>query len=118
MHCLFITNRRGDGGVPACKLNPAQLTCTCKGYRMRNICAHCVACTACYITDAQCAAGYELYDYNYLTMLVEKLVTTKPAAHRPRRTVGAQRIQPHGDSSEDDEEDEEEADSDDELDDT
>ena len=53
-----------------------------------------------------CVDEYESYDYAYLKMLAEKLVTKKPAAHRPRRAVGAQRIQPHGDSASEDEEEE------------
>lgn len=106
MNCVFITNSQAAGGVPPSKLNPAELTCTCKGYRMRNICSHVVACTAVFINDVDCVDEYESYDCAYLKMLAEKLVTKKPAAHRPRRAVGAQRIQPHGDSASEDEEEE------------
>lgn len=41
--------------------------------------------------------GYSLYDRTHIEMLLEKLVTTKPASHRPRRTVAGTRIQPDTD---------------------
>ena len=41
--------------------------------------------------------GYSLYDRTHIEMLLEKLVTTKPASHRPRRTVAGTRIPPDTD---------------------
>ena len=41
--------------------------------------------------------GYSLYDRTHIEMLLEKLVTTQPASHSPRRTVAGTRIQPDTD---------------------
>lgn len=102
MHCVLT--RKPDmvieGDFPACKLNPAHLTCTCKGFRMRALCAHVIVITALYITDAMCIGDATSYDKTYLELLCEKLSTTKPASHRPKNTVGGAHIQPHGDSDE------------------
>ena len=86
MHCVLT--RKPDmvieGDFPACKLNPAHLTCTCKGFRMRALCAHVIVITALYITDAMCIGDATSYDKTYLELLCEKLSTTKPASHRPK----------------------------------
>ena len=61
-------------------------------------------------SEDDCKEGYERYDRAMLTLMLEKLVTTKPAAHRPRRAVAGTRIQPDTDlvpdNSDEDEEDE------------
>ena len=38
-----------------------------------------------------------LYDRTHIEMLLEKLVTTKPASHCPRKTVAGTRIPPDTD---------------------
>ena len=49
---------------------------------------------------------YPRYNKAYLESLLDKLMTKKQAAHRPRKTAGALHVQPHGDSSEEEEEEE------------
>ena len=73
-------------------LNPAFLTCTCKGYRRVGICSHVIAITALFIP--------EKYDHRYLESLLERLTKTKRKAHRPKNVVAGNRTQPHGDSEE------------------
>jgi len=84
-------------------LNPAELVCTCKGFRMVSNCSHEVAVTALYITDAACVAGKTSFDKTYLETLVEKVSAVSRASHRPRNTVGGAHIQPRDDTVEDDE---------------
>ena len=80
---------------PNCELNPCNLACTCKGWRMASVCAHCITITA------QCMPN--AYTSEYLEKLVSKLVEKpKRKSHRPKNTVGGTRIQP-SDSSDDDE---------------
>lgn len=111
MHMVMPRGARPAGRFIASLLNPAELVCTCKGYRMTSNCAHEVAITACFITDAMCVAGKTSFDKTYLKTLLEKVSTVSRASHRPRNTVGGSHIQPRDDVVEDDdvnEEDEEE----------
>jgi len=41
------------------ELNPAELICTCKGYKVSSNCSHTIAVTALFITDAQCVSGWK-----------------------------------------------------------
>ena len=97
-HVMIITNPDPSqlGNCAKSSLNPAFLTCTCKGYRRVGICAHVVAIIALFIPGE--------YDREYLKTLADKLTTTKRKAHRPKNVVAGNRIQPHGDSEEDEEE--------------
>ena len=55
MHMIMVRGSRPLGKFISSLLNPAELVCTCKGFRMTSTCAHEVAITALYITDAICA---------------------------------------------------------------
>ena len=76
------------------ELNPLELICTCKGFRLQGLCSHCIAVTV-YTETA--------YNEAYLDNLIQKLSETKRASHRPLNARNGTRIQPAGDSSEDDE---------------
>ena len=103
-----ITHLPSVVAFPACKLNPAALSCTCKGFRMISLCSHVIATTCEYIVDADCQPTFSSYSRDMLDMMLQKLVNIKPAAHRPRATLGGTRIQPNTDEVPDEEEDEEE----------
>jgi hypothetical protein len=55
-----------------------------------------VTCTE--VIDAMCVDARTSYNKAYLETLVEKLTSTKRAAHRPCATVGGSRIQPDTDT--------------------
>ena len=98
-----VPGARALGQHISSALNPAELVCTCKGFRMVSNCSHEVAVTALYITDAACVAGKTSFDKTYLETLVEKVSAVSRASHRPRNTVGGAHIQPRDDTVEDDE---------------
>ena len=102
------------GSFISSELNPAELICTCKGFKVSSNCSHTVAVTALFITDAQCVRGWKSFDRYYLEQLLEKVVrrTFRPA-HRPRNIVAGTRIQPTDDTVEEEGDGEE---SDDDLD--
>jgi hypothetical protein len=93
MHTVLSSCEKGKRAFPACKLNPAGLSCTCKGFRMLSLCSHVIAVTCEYIRDADCVTGYSTYDRSTIEMMLEKLVSTKPAAHRPPKTMRGTQIQ-------------------------
>ena len=98
MHCIMPFTE--GTSTPICDLNPAQLCCTCKGFRMQALCAHVIAVTADYVTDDMCRDGAASYDATHLEKLVAKLAEKgKRASHRPRNVVGGAHIQPHGDAA-------------------
>ena len=98
-----VPGARSLGQHISSALNPAELVCTCKGFRMVSKCSHEVAVTALYITDAACVPGKTSFDKTYLETLVEKVSAVSRASHRPRNTVGGAHIQPRDDTVEDDE---------------
>jgi len=98
-----VPGARALGQHISSALNPAELVCTCKGFRMVSNCSHEVAVTALYITDAACVSGKTSFDKTYLETLVEKVSAVSRASHRPRNTVGGAHIQPRDDTVEDDE---------------
>ena len=111
MH-VIMPQGQGDSGFPACRMNPAALVCTCKGYRMIGLCSHVITVTATYILEKECQGGGKTYDQEDLEQLVEKLVTKKRTSHRPRAVVGGAHIQPHGDSEDESEPEDEDLDED------
>ena len=81
------------------QLNPANLSCVCKGYRGFGICSHVIMCNTLH------PDGYQIA---YLKGLFERLCEKpKRAAHGPKRTRGGTSIQPQGDSASESDEDEE-----------
>ena len=98
-----VPGARALGQHVSSALNPAELVCICKGFRMVSNCSHEVAVTALYITDAACVPGKTSFDKTYLETLVEKVSAVSRASHRPRNTVGGAHIQPRDDTVEDDE---------------
>ena len=77
---------------------------------MLSLCSHVIAVTCEYIRDADCVTGYSTYDRSTIEMMLEKLVSTKPAAHRPPKTMRGTQIQKEAavevDSSDDEDVDE------------
>ena len=88
------------GSFISSELNPAELICTCKGYKISSNCSHTVAVTALFITDAQCVRGRRSFDRYYLEQLLEKVARGTVRAHRPRNIVAGTRIQPTDDTVE------------------
>lgn len=108
---MHMVMPRGDGPTGtyiSSKLNPAELVCTCKGFKVSSNCSHEVSVTALYLTDAECVPGKTSFDREYLETLLEKVSTVTRRASRPRNTVPGNRIQPTDDTVEagDNEEDE------------
>ena len=101
------------GSFISSELNPAELICTCKGFKVSSNCSHTVAVTALFITDAQCVRGWRSFDRYYLEQLLEKVARRTHRAHRPRNIVAGTRIQPTDDTVEEEGDGEE---SDDDLD--
>ena len=102
MHMVMLRGERPLGFHISSLLNPAELVCTCKGFRMISNCAHEVAITALYVTDAMCVPGKTSFDQTYLETLIEKVSAVSRASHRPRNVVGGSHIQPQADTVEDD----------------
>lgn len=88
------------GSFISSELNPAELICTCKGFKISSNCSHEVAVTALFISDAQCVPGRTSFDKTYLENLVEKVAQVTRAAHRPRNLRAGTRIQPRDDTVE------------------
>jgi hypothetical protein len=88
------------GNFISSELNPAELICTCKGYKVSSNCSHTIAVTALFITDAQCVRGWRSLDKVYLETLLEKVPRRTFRAHRPRNIVAGTRIQPTDDTVE------------------
>jgi hypothetical protein len=86
------------GNFISSELNPAELICTCKGYKVSSNCSHTIAVTALFITDAQCVSGWKSFDRGYLEILLEKVARRTIRAHRPRNIVAGTRIQPTDDT--------------------
>ena len=100
MH-MVLPPAPGDDGTSACfecELNPAKLTCTCKGFRMIGLCSHVIVVTALYIPN--------MYSLDYIENLVET-IATKRAPQRPKKARKGSQMQP--DSDNDEEADDEEA---------
>ena len=95
------------GSFISSELNPAELICTCKGYKVSSNCAHTVAVTALFIPDAQCVPGRRSFDRYDLETLIEKVAGVTRRAHRPRNIVAGTRIQPRDDTVEEAEDGEE-----------
>ena len=101
MHLVMPLNGNAPGSFISSELNPAELICTCKGFKVSSNCSHEVAVTALFISDAQCVPGRTSFDKTYLENLVEKVArVTFRAGHRPRNTVAGARIQPRDDTVE------------------
>jgi hypothetical protein len=89
------------GSFISSELNPAELICTCKGYKISSNCSHTVAVTALFITDAQCVRGRRSFDRYYLEQLLEKVVRRTFRTNGTRRPIVAgTRIQPTDDTVE------------------
>jgi hypothetical protein len=100
------------GNFISSELNPAELICTCKGYKVSSNCSHTIAVTALFITDAQCVSGWKSFDRGYLEALLEKVARRTRAVHRPRNIVAGTRIQPTDDTVEEEGDGEESEDED------
>jgi hypothetical protein len=100
------------GNFISSELNPAELICTCKGYKVSSNCSHTIAVTALFITDAQCVSGWKSFDRGYLETLLEKVARRTRAVHRPRNIVAGTRIQPTDDTVEEEGDGEESEDED------
>jgi hypothetical protein len=79
MHVIYM-RQEGDalGMYPASLLNPAELCCTCKGFRVSCNCSHTVAVTAMYLKEEHCVPGRRPFDAAFLEALLEKLPTSCP----------------------------------------
>ena len=108
MHSVFVQGKGPTGMYISSMLNPAELVCTCKGFKVSSNCSHTIAITALFVTDAMCVPGKKSYDNAYLETLLEKVSAVTRAAHRPRKTVGGSHIQPTDDTRGDEEEDDDE----------
>ena len=76
MHMVTMPtgNTDGDRGtLISSPLNPAELVCTCKGYRQTSNCAHQIAINALYVKDNQCISDYDNYDRSQLEAMLEKV---------------------------------------------
>ena len=101
------------GNFISSELNPAELICTCKGYKVSSNCSHTIAVTALFITDAQCVSGWKSFDRGYLEILLEKVARrTFRANGTRRRIVAGTRIQPTDDTVEEEGDGEESEDED------
>jgi len=102
MHMVLLPSQHDLGHAchkfTSSSMNPGALVCTCKGFRMIGECAHIIAVTCTEVIDAMCVDARTSYNKAYLETLVEKLTSTKRAAHRPCATVGGSRIQPDTDT--------------------
>jgi hypothetical protein len=114
MHLVMPLNGNAPGSFISSELNPAELICTCKGYKVSSNCSHTIAVTALFITDAQCVSGWKSFDRGYLETLLEKVARRTRAAHRRqgRNIVAGTRIQPTDDTVEEEGDGEESEDED------
>ena len=88
MHLVMPLNGSAPGSFISSELNPAELICTCKGFKISSNCSHEVAVTALFISDAQCVPGRTSFDKTYLENLVEKVAQVTRAAHIVLATCG------------------------------
>jgi hypothetical protein len=101
MHLVMPLNGSAPGSFISSELNPAELICTCKGFKISSNCSHEVAVTALFISDAQCVPGRTSFDKTYLENLVEKVARVTHRANGTRRhVVAGNRIQPRDDTVE------------------
>ena len=101
MHLVMPLNGNAPGSFISSELNPAELICTCKGFKVSSNCSHEVAVTALFISDAQCVPGRTSFDKTYLENLVEKVArVTYRATGTRRHVVAGNRIQPRDDTVE------------------
>ena len=109
MHVIYM-RQEGDalGMYPASLLNPAELCCTCKGFRVSCNCSHTVAVTAMYLKEEHCVPGRRPFDAAFLEALLEKLPTTRRRSHRPLGIRPGNRFQPTTDLVDEDTPEEEE----------
>ena len=92
-------HEHGGAGFSA-RLNPANMICTCKGFRKTSMCSHVIAATALFVP--------ETYGKEELDNLMQT-VTSKRGAKRPRNAVDGTRIQPESDVDSEEELEDEEA---------
>jgi hypothetical protein len=65
------------GNFISSELNPAELICTCKGYKVSSNCSHTIAVTALFITDAQCVSGWK----SWTTRTMRTTRALRPIGH-------------------------------------
>ena len=85
MHLVMPLNGSAPGSFISSELNPAELICTCKGFKISSNCSHEVAVTALFISDAQCVPGRTSFDKTYLENFVEKVARVTLRANGTRR---------------------------------
>ena len=90
MHLVMSTNQPTHH-IPN-EMNPADLSCTCKGFRMRGNCSHVIAVTAVHIPHC--------YGVSELQALTRQLGNVKRASHRPKAVRPGNQMQPHDDEEE------------------
>ena len=86
MHQLIHPNADSSGPEIKTDLNPADLSCTCKGCRKMGLCSHIIAITAEFIPGK--------YDRSHLEHLLERVSDKIRGAHRPKKTASGTQVQP------------------------
>ena len=87
MHQVLLPSPESEGPEIGTPLNPADLACTCKGFRKIGLCSHVIAITAEFIIGE--------YDRSYLESLLERVSEKTRGAHsRPKKVAPGNQIQP------------------------
>ena len=97
MHQVLLPSPGSEGPEIETPLNPADLACTCKGFRKIGLCSHVIAITAEFIVGE--------YDRSYLESLLERVSEKTRGAHsRPKKVAPGNQVQPDELDDESDEE--------------
>ena len=102
MHQVLLPSPESEGPEIGTPLNPADLACTCKGFRKIGLCSHVIAITAEFIIGE--------YDRSYLESLLERVSEKTRGAHRPKKVAPGNQVQPDDNDDESDDESDGEAD--------
>ena len=87
MHQVLLPSPGSEGPEIGTSLNPADLACTCKGFRKIGLCSHVIAVTAEFIIGE--------YDRSYLESLLERVSEKTRGAHsRPKKVAPGNQVQP------------------------
>ena len=96
MHQVLLPSPDSEGPEITTPLNPADLGCTCKGFRKIGLCSHVIAITAEFIVGE--------YDRSYLESLLERVSEKTRGAHRPKKVAPGNQVQPNDNDDESEEE--------------
>ena len=99
MHQVIKPNADSSGPEIKTDLNPADLSCTCKGFRKMGLCSHVISITAEFIPGE--------YDRSHLEHLLERVSTKIRGAHGPKKTAAGRQFQPDDVDDNESEEDDE-----------